>query len=185
MYRCGVKGEGGRAGTALAHPLTTPIPMPGWAWGTYVVCGCCQAGTTARANALTQIVPNSSSLYTLFYSVIYNSVITHKYFSSFAKYEAVWNRSLSFDRFTKLKKIWNRRTAKQCFVSYFRIFSLKFCTSSSSFIPSNFVPFIRVSYLLFKLCIFLRVSYLFILLLPPPLTSPHHTLTTYTHHTHS
>ena len=30
--------------------------------------------TTARANMLTQIVLNSSSLYTLFYSVIYNSV---------------------------------------------------------------------------------------------------------------
>ena len=41
---------------------------------TYVVCGCCGASTTARAIALTQIVPISSSLYTLFYSVIYNSV---------------------------------------------------------------------------------------------------------------
>ena len=41
LCRSGVKGEGGRAGTALA---------------------------------LTQIVPNSSSLHTLFYSVIYNSV---------------------------------------------------------------------------------------------------------------
>ena len=57
-----VKGEGGRAGTALAHPLTTIIPTPGRAWGTYVVCGCCRPGTTARANALTQIVPNLSSL---------------------------------------------------------------------------------------------------------------------------
>ena len=51
-----------------------PFPTPGQAWGTYEVCGCCRAGTTARANALTQIVPNLSSLYTLFYSVIYNSV---------------------------------------------------------------------------------------------------------------
>ena len=32
-------------------------------------------GTTDRANALTQIVPNSSYLYTLSYSVIYNSVV--------------------------------------------------------------------------------------------------------------
>ena len=62
------------AGTALAHPPTTPIPHAGRAWGTYVVCGCCRAGTTARANELTQIVPNSSSLHTLFYTVIYNSV---------------------------------------------------------------------------------------------------------------
>ena len=40
-----------------------------------VVFRCCRAGTTARANKLPQIVPNSSSLYTLFYSVIYNSVV--------------------------------------------------------------------------------------------------------------
>ena len=52
-----------------------PFPTLGQAWGTYVVCGCCRAGTIARANALTQIVPNLSSLYTLFYSVIYNSVV--------------------------------------------------------------------------------------------------------------
>ena len=32
-------------------------------------------GTTARANPLMLIVPNSSSPYTLFYSVIYNSVV--------------------------------------------------------------------------------------------------------------
>ena len=31
--------------------------------------------TTARANAQMQIVPNLSSLYTLFFSVIYNSVV--------------------------------------------------------------------------------------------------------------
>ena len=42
-----------------------PFPTPGQAWGTYVVFGCCRAGTTARANALTQNVRNSSSLYTL------------------------------------------------------------------------------------------------------------------------
>ena len=52
-----------------------PFPTPGRAWGAYVVCGCCRAGTTARAKALTQIAPNSSSLYTLFYYVIYNSVV--------------------------------------------------------------------------------------------------------------
>ena len=51
-----------------------PFPMPGRVWGTHVVCGCCRAGTTATANALMQIVPNSSALYTLLYSVIYNSV---------------------------------------------------------------------------------------------------------------
>ena len=28
-----------------------PFPMPGWAWGSYVVCGCCRASSTARANA--------------------------------------------------------------------------------------------------------------------------------------
>ena len=52
-----------------------------------VVCGCLRAGTTARlcrsgvkreggwaGTALSQIVLNSSSLYTLFYSAIYNSV---------------------------------------------------------------------------------------------------------------
>ena len=53
----------------------SPFPTPGRAWGTYVVCGCCRAVTTARANALTQILPNLSSLHTLFYSVIYNSVV--------------------------------------------------------------------------------------------------------------
>ena len=77
----GVKGEGGRAGIALAHPPTTPSPhtRPGVGYIQYVVCGCCRASTTARANALTQIVPNSSSLKTLFYSVIYNSVkLDHK-----------------------------------------------------------------------------------------------------------
>ena len=51
LCRSGVKGEGGQVSSALAHPLTTPIP---YAWP--VVCGCCQAGTTARANALTHIV---------------------------------------------------------------------------------------------------------------------------------
>ena len=30
MFRSGVKGEGGPAGTALAHPLTTPIPHEAW-----------------------------------------------------------------------------------------------------------------------------------------------------------
>ena len=41
---------------------------------TYVVCGCCRA---VQQPEQTQIVPNSFSLYTLFYSVIYNSVGTH------------------------------------------------------------------------------------------------------------
>ena len=80
--------------------------------------------------------------------------------------------------------------AKQCFVSYFRTFSFKFCTFSSSFVPSN------------------RHTHP---LLPPPPHSytfthtyqlPHtlikhthqthssnkhspHTLTTHTHHSHS
>ena len=59
-------------GTPSDQPHST---MPSQAWGTYVVCGSCQAGTTARANAISQIVSNSSSLYTLFYPVIYNSVL--------------------------------------------------------------------------------------------------------------
>ena len=77
MKNCvGVESRGRGAGPVLPwHTLRPPpFPTPSQAWGTYVVCGCCQAGTTARANTLTQIVPNSSSLYTLFYSVIYNSV---------------------------------------------------------------------------------------------------------------
>ena len=60
------------------RPPPVPFPTPGQAWDTYVFCGCCLAGTTARANAITQIVPNLSSLYTLFYSVIYNSVTQSK-----------------------------------------------------------------------------------------------------------
>ena len=63
-----------------------PFPTPRRAWGKSAVCGCHRAGTTARGcrsevkggpgapSALTQIVPNLSSLYTLFSSVIYNSV---------------------------------------------------------------------------------------------------------------
>ena len=98
---------------------------------------------------------------------------------------------------------------RNCETVSFRIFSFKFCTFSSSF-----VPFIRVSYLLFKLCTSFRVQYFFIPLLTPTSTpssyllsssshthqSPHtltththhtlithtnHTLTTHTHHTHS
>ena len=65
----------GRGARPVLPWLTLQLPpTTGQAWGTYVVCGCCRAGTTARENGLTQIVPNSSSLYTLFYSVIYNSV---------------------------------------------------------------------------------------------------------------
>ena len=70
----GVESRGRGAGPILCTLRPPPFPTPGQAWGTYVVCGCCLAGTTARTNALTQIVPNSSSLYTLFYSVNYNSV---------------------------------------------------------------------------------------------------------------
>ena len=79
LCRSGVKGEGGcMASTALVPPPTIPIPYtrPGVRY-TYVVCGCCWASTTARANVLTQIVPNLSSLYTLFYFVIYNSVVAY------------------------------------------------------------------------------------------------------------
>ena len=66
-------GTTARAGTALVHPPTTPIPHAWPGVGYNVVCGCGRAGTTARANTLTQIVLNLSSLYTLFYSVNYNS----------------------------------------------------------------------------------------------------------------
>ena len=67
-------GEPGRycPGAPSDHPNS---PNPAQAWGTYLVRGCCWAGTTARANTLTQIVTNLSSIHTLFYSVIYNSVI--------------------------------------------------------------------------------------------------------------
>ena len=78
MKNCvGVESRGREAGLVLPwHTLRPPLfPTPGQAWGTYVVCGCCRAGTTARANALTQIVPNLSSPYILFYFVIYNSVV--------------------------------------------------------------------------------------------------------------
>ena len=68
------KGGGGPGRYYPGSPSNHPY-SPGQAWGTYVVCGCCWAGTTARANSLKQTVPNSSSLYTIFYSVIYNSVI--------------------------------------------------------------------------------------------------------------
>ena len=77
MKNCvGVESRGRGARPVLPwHTLRPlPFPTPGQAWGTYVVCECCRAGTTARANTLKPIVPNSSSLYTLFYSVIYNSV---------------------------------------------------------------------------------------------------------------
>ena len=68
----GVKSRG--RGLGWYCPGAPSFPKPGQAWGTYVVCGCCRASTTARTNRLTQIVPNLSSLYTLFYSAIYNSV---------------------------------------------------------------------------------------------------------------
>ena len=66
------RGRGARPVLPWRALRPPPFPTPGHAWGTYVLCGCCQAGTTTRANALTQIVPNSTSL---FYSVIYNSVV--------------------------------------------------------------------------------------------------------------
>ena len=77
MKNCvGVESRGRGAGPVLPwHTLRPPpFPTPGQVWVTYVVFGCCRASTTARANMLTQIVPNSSSLYTLFNSFIHNSV---------------------------------------------------------------------------------------------------------------
>ena len=74
-----VKGRGAGPFLPWRTLRPPPFPMPSQAWGTYVVCGCCRAGTTARANALTQIVPILSSLYTLFYSGIYNSVVNTKH----------------------------------------------------------------------------------------------------------
>ena len=59
-------------------PSDTPIAHAWPGVGYNVVCGCGRAGTTARANTLTQIVLNLSSLYTLFYSVIYNCMIVIK-----------------------------------------------------------------------------------------------------------
>ena len=46
---CLSRRRGGQAGTALAHPPTAPIPHARPRWGTYVVCGCWRASTTARA----------------------------------------------------------------------------------------------------------------------------------------
>ena len=94
-----------------------------------------------------------------------NSVIirvdSFAFFFSFAKYETVRNRSL-FRRVSIVLRNWKksekkcfelfRETAKQWLVSYFRIFSFKFCTFAS-----GFVPFIQVVY-------FFRVSYIFNLL---------------------
>ena len=64
-----------RTSTALAHPPTTPIPHAqlgvGYIHGLWVLPG----QYKSQSKRLTQIVPNSSSLYTLFYFVIYNSVI--------------------------------------------------------------------------------------------------------------
>ena len=63
----GVESRRGRgAGPELAHPPTTPIPHK------YVVCEC----HPSALSAITQIVPNLSPLYTLFYSVIFNSVVS-------------------------------------------------------------------------------------------------------------
>ena len=58
----GVESRGRGAGPVLPWCALRPppFPMPGQAWGTYVVCGCCRASTAARTNALTQIVHNSS-----------------------------------------------------------------------------------------------------------------------------
>ena len=112
---------------------------------------------------------------------IIDTGLTVSYFFSFAKYKTVRNRSL-FRLASIVSRNWKkyenvcfelfRETAKQCFVSYFRIFSLQFCTFSSNFITftrvrtfyssfvlfkSSFVPFI----VLFKLFTFFRVAYLF------------------------
>ena len=85
-------GEGGWAGTALPHPPTTPIPHAwpgvGFICGLWVLPGQFNSQSKrehTRANVLTQIVPNSSSLYTLIYSVIYNSVNV-PFFSEAFKY---------------------------------------------------------------------------------------------------
>ena len=82
-----------------------------------------------------------------------------------------------------------RETAKQCFVSYFRIFSFQFCIFSSSF-----VPFIRMSYLLFEFRTFYSSGVNFFQFhrsfltrsypTPPPPTSPLHILYTPTHTSH-
>ena len=94
VYCVGLESRGRGAGSVL--PWRTlqppPFPTPGRPWGKCVICGCRRAGTTARGcrsgvkgggpdryrpgapSALMQIVPNLSSFYTLFYSVIYNSV---------------------------------------------------------------------------------------------------------------
>ena len=36
--------------TALAHPLTTPFPLPGRAWGMWVVGGCARAVPAPQLN---------------------------------------------------------------------------------------------------------------------------------------
>ena len=52
-----------------------PQPRQWRVHNTYVVCGCCRAGTyNSQSKVITQIVQNWSSLFTLFYSVIYISV---------------------------------------------------------------------------------------------------------------
>ena len=72
--------------TALAHPPTTPFPTPGWAVGNGGGRRVRQGSTSPPNLILTQslhlkytcgkrAVSNSSSFYTLFYSVIYNSVV--------------------------------------------------------------------------------------------------------------
>ena len=71
--------------TAQGHPLTTPFPTPGRAWGMGVVVGCARAVLThslhLKYTCGKRAVSNSSSLYTLFYSVIYNSVCTPKLYT--------------------------------------------------------------------------------------------------------
>ena len=68
------RGWGGQAGTALVHPPTTPIPRAqpglGYICSLWVLPGQ-HNSQSKRANA---DCANSSSLYTFFYSVIYNSV---------------------------------------------------------------------------------------------------------------
>ena len=74
-----------------------------------------------------------------------------------------------------MKKVF-RVVLQNCETVSFRIFSFKFCTFSSSF-----VPFIRVSYLLFKLCTFFRVQYFFIPLLTPTSTPSSYLLSSSSH----
>ena len=91
----GVESRRGRgAGPELVYPPTTPIPHARPAWGKYVVCEC----HPSALSALTQIVPNLSPLYTLFYSVIFNSVVsTDPDLRTFVSIFSPWMQICIFD----------------------------------------------------------------------------------------